>query len=46
MTAAGRRVLSKVEISEMIDWQASILWSVVLTAVLWAILWLVRKLSR
>jgi hypothetical protein len=30
----------------MINWQASIFWSVVLTAALWAIMALIRRLSR
>ncbi len=30
----------------MIDWQASIFWTIVLTAVLWGVSWLIRKLSR
>ncbi len=30
----------------MIDWKASIFWTVVLTAILWAIMALIRKLSR
>ncbi len=30
----------------LIDWKASIFWSVVLTGVLWGVLTLVRKMSR
>ena len=30
----------------MIDWQASILWTIVLTAILWAVMTLIRKLSK
>jgi len=30
----------------MIDWQASIFWTIVLTAALWGITWLIRRFSR
>ncbi len=30
----------------MIDWKASILWTIVLTAILWAVMALIRKLSK
>ena len=30
----------------MIDWKASILWTVVLSAILWAVMTLIRKLSK
>jgi len=30
----------------MIDWKASIILSIVLTAALWGIMWLIRKMSR
>ena len=30
----------------MIDWKASIIGTIVLTAILWGIMWLIRKMSR
>jgi len=30
----------------MIDWQTSIILSIVLTALLWGVSWLIRKMSR
>ena len=30
----------------MIDWKASILWTIVLTAILWGVTTLVRKMSK
>ena len=30
----------------MIDWKASIFWTIVLTAILWAVMTLIRKLSK
>ncbi len=30
----------------MIDWKASIIWTIVLTAVLWAVTAIIKRLSR
>ena len=32
--------------NEMVDWKASIFWTIVLTAILWAVMTLIRKLSK